>query len=126
MWRQDHPQAELQPVPADMVIASGCGLDPHTTLDNALHQLDRVAAKWAEKSNRNKADIRRDIESLLQQTVELPLGGLTGVKLVNVLEMNWHCRFGLPDRQGRPSIQRRSSGKGNPASPESRPDGRRA
>jgi K+-transporting ATPase ATPase C chain len=88
MWRQEHPQAELQPVPADLVTASGSGLDPHITLDNAHYQLDRVAAKWAEKTKRGEVEIRKEIDTLLQQKAEAPLGGLAGVKLVNVLEVN--------------------------------------
>jgi K+-transporting ATPase ATPase C chain len=92
MWRQEHPNAELEPVPADMVMASGSGLDPHITLKNALYQLDRVVAKRAAETNRSVAEVRREIEALLQQKKKAPLGGLVGVDLVNVLELNLALR----------------------------------
>ena len=96
MWRQDHPDADLEPVPADMVMASGSGLDPHITLKNALYQLDRVAGKWAETTKGDSARIRKEIEELLHKKAEAPLGGLVGVDLVNVLEVN----LALRDRYG--------------------------
>jgi K+-transporting ATPase ATPase C chain len=92
MWRQEHPKEELEPVPADMVMASGSGLDPHITLKNALYQLDRVAAKRAADTSRNFDEVRKEIETLLQQKKEAPLGGLVGVDLVNVLEINLALR----------------------------------
>jgi K+-transporting ATPase ATPase C chain len=95
LWLQEHPGADLQPVPADMVMASGSGLDPHITLDNALYQLDRVAARWAETTKREPAQLRQEIEDLLGQKVEAPLGGLVGVDLVNVLEVNLALRARL-------------------------------
>ena len=52
MWRQEHPDVDLQDVPGDLVTASASGLDPHITLQNAEYQLDRVASKWA-------ADLKR-------------------------------------------------------------------
>lgn len=88
MWRQEHADADLEPVPADMVMSSGSGLDPHITLKNALYQLDRVAAKRAAETKRDAAQVRQEIETLLQQKREAPLGGLVGVDLVNVLEVN--------------------------------------
>jgi K+-transporting ATPase ATPase C chain len=87
-WLQQHSGVKLEQVPADMVMASGSGLDPHITLKNALYQLDRVAGKWADKTKLDKAKVRKEIEDLLNQKVEAPLGGLVGVKLVNVLEIN--------------------------------------
>ena len=75
MWLQEHPDAELQQVPADMVMASGSGLDPHITLDNALWQLDRVAAAWAKKTNKDEAQVHREIEKLLRDNTTAPLGG---------------------------------------------------
>jgi K+-transporting ATPase ATPase C chain len=96
MWRQEHPQADLEPVPADMVMASGSGLDPHITLSNALYQLDRVAARWAAETKRDQTQLRWEIEALLRQKAEAPLGGLVGVDLVNVLEVN----LALRDRFG--------------------------
>jgi K+-transporting ATPase ATPase C chain len=101
MWRQEHPTEELEPVPADMVMASGSGLDPHITLKNALYQLDRVAAKRAADAKRSVDEVRKEIETLLQQKKEAPLGGLVGVDLVNVLEVNLVLREKYESRSGR-------------------------
>ncbi|HEV3261969.1 MAG TPA: potassium-transporting ATPase subunit C [Gemmataceae bacterium] len=98
MWRQEHPDKDLlEDVPADMVMASGSGLDPHITLKNALYQLEnRVADAWAAKLNKKsdseKAEVRQEIEHMLNDRASAPLGGLVGVKLVNVLEVNLALR----------------------------------
>lgn len=94
MWRQEHPDEDLEEVPADMVTASGSGLDPHITMENALYQLDRAAGAWAKKTNGNEAKVRQDIQQLLQDKADAPLGGLAGVPLVNVLEVNLALRSG--------------------------------
>jgi K+-transporting ATPase ATPase C chain len=98
LWRQEHPQVELAPVPADLVMSSGSGLDPHITLDGAMYQLDRVAGKWAELRKRDEAKVRSEIETLVHGHASAPLAGLAGVPLVNVLEVNLALRekYGAP------------------------------
>ena len=98
MWRQDHPNADLQNLPADLVTSSGSGLDPHITLDNAEFQLDRVAAKWATDLKRDPASVHSEIDQVLMENVSAPFGGLIGEKIVNVLAVNLALRnkYGAP------------------------------
>jgi K+-transporting ATPase ATPase C chain len=106
IWLQEHPDVELVKVPADLVMASGSGLDPHFTLQNALYQLDRVVEAWAEKTKADKAEIRQAIEQLLNRQAEAPFGGLAGVKLINILQVN----LALPEAVK--AVQRRVTGNG--------------
>jgi K+-transporting ATPase ATPase C chain len=92
MWREDHPGIDLQDVPGDWVTASGSGLDPHITLENAQFQLDRVAAKWAVNTKRDPDKVRQEIGQILQEKSSAPWGGLAGEKFVNVLEINLELR----------------------------------
>ena len=93
MWLQDPANrskvADLEPVPADMVTASGAGLDPHITLRNALcvYQLDRVVGKRTPPGGKT-AQVRDDIARLVKKHSFTPLAGLVGEPLVNVLELN--------------------------------------
>jgi K+-transporting ATPase ATPase C chain len=98
MWRQDHPEADLQDVPGNLVTTSGSGLDPHITLQNAEYQLDRVASQWAANLKRDPAAVRQEIEQILQENASAPFGGLAGEKFVNVLEVNLELRkrYGAP------------------------------
>ncbi len=86
-WLQEHCDARLEQVPADLVMASGSGLDPHITLRGARSQLDRVAAARA-PAEADRPHVRRQIEALLRQESFAPLGGLAGEPLINVLELN--------------------------------------
>jgi potassium-transporting ATPase KdpC subunit len=98
MWREDHPDADLENVPGDMVMTSASGLDPHITFQNAEYQLDRVASKWATNLKRNPAAVRKEIEQILQDNASAPWGGLAGEKFVNVIEVN----LALRKRHGAP------------------------
>ena len=93
MWLRGHPDADLERVPADAVMASGSGLDPNITVSNALWQLNRVAAAWALKTGASDVKPLHDqIEQLLRKKSFAPLGGLVGVPLLNVLEVNLALR----------------------------------
>jgi K+-transporting ATPase ATPase C chain len=99
MWRQDHPDSDLQDIPGDLVTMSGSGLDPNITLQNAEYQVDRVAAKWAVDTKRDPSGVRSEIDQILQANARAPFGGLAGEKLVNVLEVNLELRkrYGSPN-----------------------------
>ena len=98
MWRQEHPDADIQNVPGDLVTTSASGLDPHITLQNAEFQLERVASAWAAKKKTDASAIRKDIEEILRKNAAAPWEGLIGEKFVNVLEINLELRklYGAP------------------------------
>jgi K+-transporting ATPase ATPase C chain len=104
MWLQEHNDqvTHLETVPADTVTASGSGLDPHITWKNAHdYQLERVAKAWAEKRKEDAAKLKQQIEKILTEHAEAPLGGLVGEKLINVLEVNLALRDRFEGQGGR-------------------------
>ncbi len=98
MWRQDHPNVNLQDIPGDLVTTSASGLDPHITMQNANYQLDRVSSKWAADLKRSPVEVRNEVEDILEKNSFAPLAGLAGEKMVNVLQVNLDLRnhFGKP------------------------------
>jgi K+-transporting ATPase ATPase C chain len=72
---------EGQLVPADLVLASGGGMDPHISLAAANFQVPRVA------SARNLSDDQ--VQELVEQHTDSPtLAAFGGEPIVNVLELN--------------------------------------
>jgi K+-transporting ATPase ATPase C chain len=98
-WLAAHPEqtSRIEKVPADLVMASGSGLDPHVSLKAARYQLDEVADARALQSKRPRGDVKREIEKLLKEHSFRPFGFL-GEPLVNVLEVN----LALDDEYGKP------------------------
>ena len=68
------------PVPADMVFASGSGLDPHISPEAARLQVARVAA------TRNVSE--DSVIALVEKFIEPPQWGVFGEPRVNVLLLN--------------------------------------
>jgi potassium-transporting ATPase KdpC subunit len=84
-WLREHPAeaVDIEPVPVDMVMASGSGLDPHITLKNAEYQAPRIA-----KAREGKITVEK-VKELASRMAFRPLGGIAGDEpLVNVLELN--------------------------------------
>jgi K+-transporting ATPase c subunit len=50
--------------------------------------MPRIVDAWAKKTGAEKSKVHAAIEKLLQDSAEAPLGGLAGVPLINVLEVN--------------------------------------
>ena len=67
-------------VPANLLTASGSGLDPHLTPEAVVFQADRVAA-----TRHLTVDQRHALDELIARHVE---GGKIGPAIVNILELN--------------------------------------
>jgi potassium-transporting ATPase KdpC subunit len=78
--RKENNLTEEESIPADMVLASGSGLDPHISLANAMLQLPRVAKA------RGLSD--GEVKKLINAHITPDFVGLWGEAGVNVLELN--------------------------------------
>lgn len=75
-----HPYLKRSDIPADMVTASGSGLDPDISVEAAKIQVKRVA-------DFRKLD-QQKVAALVNSRIEKPLLGLFGPERINVLKLN--------------------------------------
>jgi potassium-transporting ATPase KdpC subunit len=75
-----NPGVKKSTIPAEMVTASGSGLDPDISPASAFVQVKRVAAVRGLPEER--------VKTLVDAHVEKPLFGLLGPSKVNVLKLN--------------------------------------
>lgn len=75
-----NPSLKKADIPADMVTASGSGLDPNISEQGAIIQIKRIAAY-------RKID-EKTVAELVVENTQGPLLGLFGPSSVNVLKLN--------------------------------------
>lgn len=75
-----NPSIKKKDIPADMVTASGSGLDPDISEQGAIIQIERIAA--------NRSIDASKIAKLVSQHTSRPFLGLFGPASVNVLKLN--------------------------------------
>ena len=75
-----HPYLKRSDIPAEMVTASGSGLDPDISPEAAKIKIERVA--------HNRQLTILEVTDLVNKHTEKPLAGLFGPATVNVLKLN--------------------------------------
>jgi K+-transporting ATPase ATPase C chain len=75
-----HPYLKRADIPAEMVTASGSGLDPNISPAAAKMQIERIA--------HNRQLTIMQVTDLINKYTEAPLFGLFGPAKVNVLKLN--------------------------------------
>jgi K+-transporting ATPase ATPase C chain len=78
--RRENGLPSNMPIPADLVLASASGLDPHISVDAARLQAPRIAGQ--------RKIPQAVIEKIIEQKTEKPLLGIWGSERVNVLQLN--------------------------------------
>jgi potassium-transporting ATPase KdpC subunit len=75
-----NPGIQKSQIPAELLTASGSGLDPHISYSAASVQISRIAKIRGISSD--------DLQQLVHQNIEKPWLGLFGPSQINVLKLN--------------------------------------
>jgi K+-transporting ATPase ATPase C chain len=75
-----NPGIQSSDIPADLVTASGSGLDPDISVAAALVQIPRIS--------RVRGITKDRLKYLVEQSEEAPVLGVLGTRRVNVLKLN--------------------------------------
>ncbi|KAF0154776.1 MAG: K+-transporting ATPase ATPase C chain [Syntrophaceae bacterium] len=78
--RQENGLPLNRPIPADLVLTSASGLDPHISVDAATLQAPRIAGQ--------RKISRSAVQEIVYQNTEKPFLGIWGSERVNVLQLN--------------------------------------
>lgn len=84
--------ADVQ-IPADLLLASGSGLDPHISPEAANFQVDRVA-----KARNLSPEQTAELQKLVEKSVEGLQWGFFGAPRVNVLRLNLELDKAFPNK----------------------------
>ncbi len=68
------------PIPADLVLASASGLDPHISVESAMIQVKRIA--------KERGFLDAEVETMVRLHIEHRFAGIWGQPRVNVLKLN--------------------------------------
>lgn len=78
--RSENNLSSGEAVPADLVLSSASGLDPHISAEGAMLQVGRIA--------RARGLSESEVKVLVYQRIEPPTLGILGQQRVNVLKLN--------------------------------------
>lgn len=97
-FRQENGLSPTTPLPADIITASGSGLDPDISVEAAQLQVNRIVAVRQKLGGTNAMITADKLHALIQQHIEGRDLGILGEPRVNVLMLNMalDATFGPP------------------------------
>jgi K+-transporting ATPase ATPase C chain len=100
-FRKDNGLSPTTPLPADIITASGSGLDPDISVEAAYLQVNRIVAARTALGGRNAQITVSQVIALVSQHIEGPQLGVLGESRVNVLALNLalDAAYGSPSGQ---------------------------